>query len=695
MVIGKIREKSTLLLIMIGGAMLAFILGDLFSSGGFLLNGSPTEIGEIAGTSIDGRKFEVRLQEAIDNYKTQSGQSTVDAATTDQLRDQTWNQMIREIVLGQELDATGVTVSADELYDMIQGSNPHPQVVQAFTNPQTGQFDPSQVSGFLRQMESDPDLKKRWISFEKDIAQLRRNEKYNNLIKKGLYVTSAEAKSNYMAKNAPADISYVLKRYSAVPDSSVTVSDADIKKYYEAHKSEYKQEASRDLEFVSFPVTPSKDDYEKVENWAQRIKPEFATTENDTLFVTRESDVRFNARWQPKGSLPTNIDSIMFEAEKGYVHGPYLENQTFRLAKLIGIKMAPDSVNARHILLRPETYGSYEALKAAADSIFDLVKNGADFAAMAREVSEDPGSGAQGGELGWFQEGQMVPTFNTACFDGDEGDLTMVESQFGFHIIEVLEQKGNTEKRAVAFVDRRVEPSTKTFQIKYGEADEFKRSITSIASFDQEVANRELNKRIASNLKENDRTIAGLQNPRQLIRWAYEAEKGDVSDVIELGNNFVIGVLTNISEEGYTPMDEIKEELRTKTIQEKKAQRFMEEFQNAKADDIQTIADNMNLPLESKQRVLFSANSISGLGRELALIGTVSALEQGEISEPVKGDQGVYVIRLDSRSDASEMANYRNNASVLQSGLSSRVEMEVFNALKEKAEIVDNRSKFF
>jgi peptidyl-prolyl cis-trans isomerase D len=695
MVIGKIREQSTLLMLLIGGAMLAFILGDLLNSGGFLLNGSPTEVGEIAGETIDGRIFQERVDQTINNYKTQTGQSSIDNATTDQLRDQTWNQMVREIVMGQEFEAVGVRVSKEELYDMVQGNNPHPQVVQAFTNPETGQFDRGQVMNFLKQMEQDEDIKKRWIAFEQDIAVLRRNEKYNNLLKKGLYITKPEAASDFAAKNQNATIKYVLKRYSSVADSTIEVSDADIKAYYNENKTKYEQDASRDVEFVAFKVDPSQEDFAKVQNWAERLKPEFEAAENDTILVNRESDVRFNARWLAKGELGGLVDSLMFEAEKGFVYGPYLEGQTYRLAKLVGVKMSPDSVNARHILIRPETFGGYEQAKAVADSLKGLIEAGADFATLAQANSEDPGSGAKGGDLGWFKEGQMVPTFNDACFDGKKGDLTLVESQFGFHIIEVLEQKGNTEKRAVAFIDRAVEPSTKTFQVKYGEADEFKRSITSLASFDQEVANRGLNKRIASNLKPNDRTIAGLENPRPLIRWAFEAEKENVSDVFELGNTFVVGVLTAVREEGYTAIDEIREELETEVIKEKKAAMFMEEFEAARAGDIQTIGSNLGLAVETKENIAFASTAITGLGREPALLGTVSGMQEGDVSKPVKGEQGVYVVSLESRNPLPENPMYDNNKRVLNSSLSSRVDFEVFEALKEKADITDNRSKFF
>ncbi|MFC2176580.1 peptidylprolyl isomerase, partial [Bacteroidota bacterium] len=662
---------------MIGGAMLAFILGDLLSSGEFLTKGSPTEVGEIAGNTIDGRIFEAKVQETIEAYKGQTGQTNLDAATTDQLREQTWNQMVRDYVLNQELDELGVTVSSDELYDMVQGSNPHPQITQAFTNPQTGQFDPAQVLGFLKRMETDEKMKKQWLSFEANIASLRRAEKYNNLIKKGLFITSAEAEDDYRAKSEEATIKYVLKRYDSVADSTVEVTDGDIKKYYNDHKSKYEQDASRDVEFVVFPVSPSAEDFEKVQVWANRLQQEFIDTDNDTILVNRESDVRFNPQWLPKGELPANIDSIMFAAKKGYVEGPYLDGETFRMAKLIGIKMAPDSVEARHILLTPNTYGSPEKTKAAADSIKELIENGADFGLTALQISEDPGSGREGGELGWFKEGQMVPAFNDACFNGKKGDLVVVESRFGAHIINVMNQKGKTEKRAVAFISRKVDPSTKTFQVKYGEADEFARSITSLPSFDQEVASRGLNKRIASSLKENDRTVVGLENPRELIRWAFKEEKEAISDVFEFGNSFVVAALTEVREEGFAEIDDVRAELEEGARKEKKAEMFIEEMSAAGAGDIQTVATNLNLPVEAKESIHFSDPSVAGLGRELEVLGTVGGMQVGDVSKPIKGNQGVYVLYLDTKSEAGKLQNYTNSAAILNSSLSSRVDYEV------------------
>lgn len=695
MVIGKIREKSTLLLIMIGGALLAFILGDLFSSSNFLVSGSQTEIGVIAGEAVEGREFEEKVQQAIENYKNQSGQSSITAATTDQLREQTWNQLLREIILDREMEDLGVRVSADEIYDMVQGANPHPQVRQAFTDPNTGRFDATQVYNFLRRMDEDLDVKARWVRFERDIAKLRRNEKYYNAIRKGLYATNHEARLDFESKNTPANLRLVVKRFDSVSDDDFTASEGEIKRYYNANIKKYEQEASRDLEYVSFPVEPSKDDMDNVRQWAERVKEDFARAENDTLFVNRESDVRFSAMWTQKGALPIAIDSIMFASPKGHLYGPYVEGRVFRIAKLIGVKMSPDSVKARHILITPNTFGNARS-KEIADSLYDVVKNKkGDFASIAKSISEDPGSGAQGGDLGWFQEGMMVPSFNNACFDGKKGDITLVRSQFGYHIIEVQDQKGKSEKRSVAIIQRTVEPSSKTYQMVYGKADEFARGAKGLDAFDALVAEKGLNKRLAPSIKENDRVIAGLESPREVIRWAYNAKKGEVSKVMEVGNVFVVAALTAVRDKGNTPIADISEELEAEVIKEKKAEQFIKEFNAALADDIQKVADAMNLPLEIKDNVSFTTQAIPGMGREPEVIGAASVLTVGKVSAPIKGQQGVFVVKVENRADAPVRDSYASNARALKSSLASRVDYEVFEALKKRSDVKDNRSRFY
>lgn len=697
-VIGRIRNASGLLVIVIGGAMVAFILGDLMSSGNTLFSGNPTEIGEVAGESIDGQKFELMVQDAIENYKRNYNIPSVDAKTTDQIREQTWNQMTEDIVYNQELSDLGIKVTADELYDMVQGSNPHPQVVQAFTNPETGQFDRNQVMTFLKSMEEDEALKARWVAFEKELVRSRRIEKFNNLFKKGITVPEFQAKDAYVAKSEKYSFSLVAKRYFSVPDSTIEVSDSDLRSYYNEHKNEYEQDASRDVEFVSFRVSPSTEDVEKVQTWITNLYPEFVATTNDTVFVNRNSDSRFNPRWLARGKsgLPEEVDSLLFTNETGYVYGPWQDNGVFRMIKLLGSKESPDSAEARHILIGLDN--GPEASKALADSLYQVILDGGNFAQLARDFSNDPGSGVKGGELGWFPEGAMVPSFNDACFNGAEGDLVVVESQFGNHIIEVLNQADKVEKRAFAVVDRKVEASNKTRQGYYATADEFARSITSgVEGFETAVAEQNLNKRLASNLKENDREIPGLESPREIVRWAYKSNEGDVSKVYELGEDFVVAIVTAVREEGYTDMEDLEDEITAAVRKQKLGKQFSEEFEGALsgATDIQSLANNMNLPVENKDGVAYSSGVIQGFGKENALVGNLAGLEPGTLSKPIIGEQGVFVVSVNSKTEATDPGNYLADQTTIQNTLIGRVDFDLINALKEKGDISDNRGKFY
>ncbi|MBA3899454.1 MAG: SurA N-terminal domain-containing protein, partial [Bacteroidetes bacterium] len=261
-VLAKIRERSTLLLIIIGGALVAFVLGDVLSSGESLFGGRRNEVGAVAGQTISVQEFEARLLKTETNYKLNTGQPSIDEATREMLRQQTWNQLLNEVIMDREYRETGITVSSEELYDMVAGAEPHASVRQAFTDPQTGSFDKNRVIQFLKSMDEDPtgDTKQRWLEFEAGIKQERINEKYNNLIKKGLYVPKFIADNDYKAKQKNVNLKYVSRRYAEIPDDEITVTDADLKDYHKNNESDFTQEKSRKVEYVVFEVTPSRED---------------------------------------------------------------------------------------------------------------------------------------------------------------------------------------------------------------------------------------------------------------------------------------------------------------------------------------------------------------------------------------------------------------------------------------------------
>jgi peptidyl-prolyl cis-trans isomerase D len=355
-VIEKIRGKAGLLIGIVGFSLAAFILGDFFSTRNGFMSGSDSTVGEIKGKKINIMDFEARVQTQVDNYKLQSSNETVDQNTMDQLREQSWNQLINEMVMNPQFEKLGLTCSPKELLDMVQGKNPHQQIKQAFTDPKTGIFNSANVVNFLKNMDNDATGKTRqqWVLFENAIREERIQQKYYNLIKQGLFVTKAEAKDDFFAKNKTANVRYVALPYTSIIDSTIEITDSELKTLYNATMKKYKQEASTNIDYVTFEITPSDMDRQAAMFAITQLTDTFRTSTNDSVFVVLNSDGPFNASYNKKGSLPFNIDSLMFSVPVGFVYGPYEENGAFRLAKLSAVKMMPDSVKASHILLKIE-----------------------------------------------------------------------------------------------------------------------------------------------------------------------------------------------------------------------------------------------------------------------------------------------------------------------------------------------------
>lgn len=699
-VLAKIREKSGLLLLVIGGALVLFIAGDLLTSNTSVFNRTATDVGEVAGRRITGEEFEFRVAKAEENYRLNTGQQTIDEGLKDMLRQQTWNQMLNEIIMDAEYKELGIVVSPQELYDMVRGNDPHPSVKQAFTNPQTGVYDPTAVLNFLKNMENDESgaTKARWVEFEASIKRERLNEKYNNLITKGLYVPTTFAKLDYDAKNRLANVKYVAKRYNTIADSTIVLTDADLQKYYKEHLYEFEQEASRKIEYVVFDVFPSQADDQKVLEDISAIKAEFAQTEDDTAFIAANSDLPLNGAKFSRTQLAADMEEAVFANGKGYVHGPYKEGNLYKLAKVIDVQTSSDSVKARHILIKINNNDTASA-QAKADSLKNLIKKGRKFEDLAKEFSEDPGSGANGGDLGWFTEGTMVKPFNDACFNGKKGDMPIVTSQFGIHLIEILDKTAPAQKATLLYVEKEVEPSSKTAQEVYIKASEFVSKANNKETFDKTAEEMGIVKRVAENIKEVDRNIVGMNNTKEIIRWVYndKTKEGNVSKPFEIENKFIVAILSEIREKGYATLEQVKPQVEIGARRDKKAEIFINEMNQAMAGgaNVDAIASKLNTAVETADNVNFAAFAIPGMGREPRVLGTIFATPQGATSKPIKGETGVFIVSPQSFTEPAQVSDYSPYKLQLSGALTNRAAGEVFEALKDKANVIDNRGKFY
>ncbi len=693
-VIEKIRGKAGLLIGIVGFSLAAFILGDFFSTQNGLLTSNETNAGEIAGKKINILDFESKVQTQVDNYKLQSNTENVDQNTMDQLREQTWNQLVNDMVMKPQYDKLGLTCSAKELVDMVQGKNPHPQIKQAFTDPSTGTFNPASVANFLKNMDNDQTgrTRQQWLIFENAIREERIQQKYNNLLKQGVYISGAEARQDYLARTRSANLRFVTLPYTSISDSSIEVTDADLKTLYNATQKKYKQEASTTIDYVTFEIIPTDVDRQAALFGINKLVEEFKTAQNDSMFVALNSDLSYSPSYMKKGSLPPSIDSIMFNAEIGFVYGPYEEAGSYRLAKLSNVKFLPDSVKASHILLKLDP-AKKDAILATADSIKKALQGGANFQALSNQYSTDEGAKSKGGDLGWFMPGMMVAEFNDACFEGQKGDYTIVETQFGIHIIHITDQGKASRQVNVAYVDKKIEPSSKTYQSVYVKSNEFASKNTTAEAFDAAVTEQKLTKNTESNIMQYTRQIGALENSRELVRWSFNAEPGEVSKSYEFGNRFVIAKLVDRKEKGLATLEQVRDQLTVEVRRDKKAEMLKEKL--SKGGALESIASSNNAQVMTAENVLFASPFLPNSGMEPYVVGFIQAMKPGTTSAPIKGANGVYVVQVVSFADVKDPADLKQEARQLLNQLQGRTQYEVSNALREKANIIDNRSKFY
>jgi len=699
----KIRNRAGVLVaVIIGIALLAFILGDFLNSGRTLFSSSQFEIAEISGKSIPYQKYQKEIDDIVEINKFSSGQSALDEESIMRIREQTWQQMIREYVLEDEYKELGLNISSQELWDMVQGSNIHPIIRQLFTNPETGEVNTLAIIRFLKSYDQDPtgQQKKYWLFVEDQLIQERMFTKYSTLIKKGLFATTSEVNAEVKNSGKKVDISFIVNPYSQVSDSLIKVSTSDLKEYYENHKNEYKQTAARSIEYITFDVVPSDADRKAAENWINSISEDFSKTENDKDFISLNGDLSFDNGFYKKDELSENLKPL-FEENKGTIYGPYFEDEAYKLAKVSEIRNVPDSVKARHILLQPKQNDTnYSQLYSLADSLKNLLEKGANFASIAIQYSTDKAANEKGGDLGWFRANQMVSPFSDTCFISKVGKIKLVATQYGLHIVEVTAKSAEIKKVKLAVLARKLESSSETVQQTYAQASQFAGTNTTYAKFNKAIENQKLTKRVANNIQEGDQQIAGLENPRELIRAVYETELHEVvksanNPIIELGDRFIIGFVSEIREPGIASFEQVKAQITVLVRRDKKADYLAEQIKSKMTSgSIYTLAQALNTTVQEANEISFRTYSIPNTGVEPKVVAVATNMEANKLSNPIKGNMGVYIIEVKNiKENYSQAPSIQKMMSTNQ--LQSRANYEAYEALKETAKIVDKRAKFY
>jgi peptidyl-prolyl cis-trans isomerase D len=701
--IGTIRKYSGIAIGLIGVSILAFVISDAFNSNtGGLFRKGKTDVGVVAGKSISYQDFQARFDQAIERYKEQNQVENVDENIRSQLRDELWTMVTDEIIYGQEFEAINISISAEELNYMINGPDPVAAVKQAFTNPQTGVFEKDNLINFQKNLDqAEPRYQNMWLDFEENLVKEQKKQKFNDLIKNSLYVTDLDAQDIYYGKNRMANFEYVALPLKSIADSTVAYEEKDLKKMYEKIKKQYEVEDSRSFDYVTFEIIPTKEDTTEIFKQMQQLSKEYASTSKDSLFVEVNSDVHFDTLFHPKGFYSEMLESYFFaNPSSDSVIGPFLDDNKIKLAKVVDSKN--DSLfyyKASHILFKPEgntDKDTANALKKARDLMAKLRKGGK-FADSAMKYSADNGSAVKGGDLGWFKDGSMVKPFMDAVKKGKKGDMVVVKSQFGAHLIYITDNKSNLLMR-IGIITKNITPSSKTYQDVYTQATKFRSKADNAVNFEKSVKEQELNKKIATDIKPNDKEIPGMPNSRRLINIAFQKKKGEVSDIIEMDTRFVVFTLTKIVEKGYASIEDLKEELVKRVIKEKKQEMLAQKLKDAKqkSSNLEGMAKTLNIPVDKMTNLNLSMPYMQNYGEEKYVAGHIFGSKPNVLSEPVKGENAVFVFMLKDFSKVETPKNFDESKNELYNNYrGGMAQYESYSSLKEAAKIQDLRYRFY
>jgi len=725
-VIGKIQKNSLLLLIVIGGAMLAFIFTDLLSNVGG--GDDPTPLATIYGEEIDESKLN-DIEEDIINREKQNyyyQQKEWDNAAEKTAKDQAFNEYVRRNLMDRELDALGIRVSSDELNDMVLGNHIHPWISQERSfQDALGQFSKDSVVKYINYLETEPDgidtasymnwerTKKAWKEFENELADSRKADKYVTLIKKGVYVNSLEAKNQYKGANENRKISYVIQKYTDIAMDEIELTDEDLLAYYEEHKNEKKYEQVDEaavINFVEFPVVFTEDDVNDAVESLERVKESFAKTENDIYYMANKSDVEFysdSTQFQMGGDLfsftpngatyPDIADEAIQAADSGDVVGPFVAGDQAVILKIKGFD-SEEQAWVRHILISNQGRSDADA-KVKADSVVKVIKANNNFTAMVTAVSEDPGSIANGGEYKWFPKGRMVEAFENASFNGPKGKLQVVKTNYGYHIVEVLDRR-NAKLPILAPIVKKIKASIETKSNIEDIAYDFIAQVNDLkgdSAFYQIATQESLavnNSRmtIAYNYVMGFNDENGIRAIKK-FSFAKDAMEGDISDPIYDNGSYKVAILSNRIDLGVPDFEDVKDQMRFAALRDKQAKIYIDKMSGTL--NLQEIVAKMPTLKIQTVNVNFNINTIQGGGgNEPEVVGYIYAVDKPNVMlRPIQGVSGVYVIIIDEIIPAPETTDYSADQMTLRMGRQANADNLVIRALREKADVIDNREK--
>lgn len=706
-IIQSIRDRGAAITVaVIVLCLIGFILMDSQQGNSKMFGSLSQNVGKVNGEAIELGEFNKRVNQAEEQEAQRSGQRP-SGTRLNQIREQVWNQVTAEKIFFEEVEKLGITLTPKELSAILMSNdqaNPFLQE-QGMVDPATGKLDIAKAQEAIRNIKKFKGEQKEAVNAQ-IVEPLKLSSavaKYSGMLNASAYYPSwMQEKDRADAKNF-AVISYVTVPYSDISDSTIKVTDADINDYVKKNAYLFKQEEGRTISYISFSQLPSAADSNKVRAEVEQLKAAFAADSTPQAFVARNASViDYVDDFLPKSRIQSaQIDTIV-KNPVGTVYGPYLEGDNFAIAKVIGTKPLPDSVRARHILIPvndPQTgqpINPDSTAKKLADSILTAVKGGADFAALAAKYSSD-GSKDQGGDLGTFEYGKMVPEFNTFCFTKPVGSKDVVQTQFGYHVIDILAQTNFKPAYKVAIVAKQIVPSDATINAASLQATKASAEKNAAALSKYAAANGLRLVQSPAIVKENDYTVGALQDARQLVRWAFESKKGDVSEPFNIGDEFVVAAVDNVYKEGLQDAATARSGAEVIIRKQKKAAIIMSKLgANPTLESAAAAYGKQIQQAGADSSITFNAQIINSVGIEHKVIGAAFNKDyQAKPSPAFEGTTGVFVIKVNSigiKPDAPEVAAQQVTSKL---GAIRSQTNNWFEGLKKQSEIKDKRSKFF
>ena len=694
-IISTLRDKmGKFLVVVVGFSIAAFVLGDILGPNSSIGGQNQNIIGEINGEEIDLILFNSVYEQLSYNFNLNNGRSPNNQEISN-LRDQAWEKLINDISYMSQFRELGLEVSDKESVDMVQGENVHPMIIQAFTDPSTGNFSVDNVISYLQNISNQPAAQQQaWFSFESNLKPMRLRAKYDNLISMSTNINSLESESEYFNTSSSLDLSYYFVPFYKIPDSLFAVSSNEMKNYLRKNSDDFKQEESRSIEYVFFELLPSSEDTLYFEDEIKKIKDKLSSEDiNDSTFSLLNSDSfnpysKFNV-----DQLPTELagKKVGFITDFKYEDGKIIIRKLSKIENDSSFK-----ARAKHILLKFDESNKIN-VRSEANRILSLLREGSDFDETARTYSQD-GSASNGGDLGWFSEGMMVKPFEDAVFSRNRTGLIprIIESEFGFHIINVT-QKKTKASYFVATIQKEIIPSDNTRNNVYRSAELFKiDSRSSEKSFSEFSTSQGKEALVEDDIDKNGEVLDLIDNARSVFLWAYDDDReiGDLSDVIELDKGYVISKISDIKFEGTKEITDVENAVRKKIIDNKKSEYISEIIKDyTSLDEVKeqySNGDIYNMP-----DLTLNSNSILNVGFSPQTVGVAFSMGENELTKPFKIDEGVIILKLNSINKADTLSSYDTYANNLLQANKFTSPLKIDNAIKMFSDIEDNRYKFF